>query len=740
MMKQLWVCTFSLAFVGAAVGRTFPVTLIEDGRALCAIRVSPMAPEEERTAAADLARYLQRMSGADVPVIAGENTGPPPMWIYVGKEFAEDERLLQQAAASESGFVILVRPNEIRLAGTSPRATAYAVYHLLEQLGCRWFMPGEIGQVVPGMPTVQLEEQELVELPDFEGRHMQGEEQWSLHNKLGGPHFPPSHSWNRWLPPKEHFEEHPQFYSLINGERQPRQLCTSNPTVIEQVAKSIRQYLREHPDVRWVGIGPDDGRGFCECDNCCALDTGDWDPYGNDICITDRFLTFGNAVAAKVHEEFPEAHFAYYIYSIYQQPPLKVRPDPSIIGALAPISLCRAHGLNNPICPERNFWKGLIDGWTDVMEQVYHRGYSYNLAGVQAPFSLVHVWREEVPYCKQQGIKGFRVETQISWASHMPNPYIMPKLFWDADADVGALLDDYFSKFFGPAARPMHRYWQRMDTALRDAPYHTGSSYDVPHWYPAQVVNAGRRDLRRAAKLALTPMQKERVRISQLAHEYLEAFLALLEHQNACEFAAACDDMERMVELARTLQAYDPPMLSTRLVPRFIDRFWRAALEEGRERTAGGNELVAAMPNRWKFFLDPYDAGEGQSFQSDETSDVGWQELPTYSSSWSNQGLRYYRGHAWYRTHVTVPARFRGRQVFLWFGAVDEAAKVWVNGEAVGGTPDRHNASAPFEVEVTNAIRWGEPNLIAVKVTNVKVNELGTGGIVKPVMLWAKGA
>ena len=46
--------------------------------------------------------------------------------------------------------------------------------------------------------------------------------------------------------------------------------------------------------------------------------------------------------------------------------------------------------------------------------------------------------------------------------------------------------------------------------------------------------------------------------------------------------------------------------------------------------------------------------------------------------------MRYYKGLAWYRQALDVPAEFAGKRVFLWCGGVDEKAKVWVNGKVIG--------------------------------------------------------
>ena len=300
----LCVCTIVIAA---------PVTLVDNAESYYTIFIVDDADEVVEEAAAQLDLYLTKIAGVD------ELTPAParPVRIEIGAA-AQNDVLRQRAAADESGYFVEVARDVVRLAGTTPAATAYAVYHLLEHLGCRWFMPGEIGEVVPRMDTITLERTAVVELPDFTARQLQalteGSETWQLRNRLGGPYYPGAHSFNRLVPPALYFDRRPEYYALVNGKRQPTQLCTSNPEVIALVAESIAAIHRVDPSKIWFGIGPNDGGGFCECDACRALDTGDWDPFSNDISITDRFLTFANAVAELVHEEYPEIKFGFYVY------------------------------------------------------------------------------------------------------------------------------------------------------------------------------------------------------------------------------------------------------------------------------------------------------------------------------------------------------------------------------------------------------------------------------------------
>jgi len=49
------------------------------------------------------------------------------------------------------------------------------------------------------------------------------------------------------------------------------------------------------------------------------------------------------------------------------------------------------------------------------------------------------------------------------------------------------------------------------------------------------------------------------------------------------------------------------------------------------------------------------------------------------------------------------------------------------------------NGWEPAELDITRMVKFKQPNLIAIKVTNEKVNELGTGGIQRPAMIWSPG-
>jgi hypothetical protein len=739
MMKYFAFFLFGLLCMtlpGQSAGR---VTLVENSTPKAVLVLPPEPAVYETLAAKEIADYLQQISGAKLDTVAAADAaagralaidGVP---ILIGRSFLAGN---QQAALSEKaidGKLLLdIMPDAVNVAGVG-EGTLFAAYELLERLGVRWFMPGRLGTVVPSTKTVALDIGRSVQTPSFPARHFQmGYPEWQRRLRCGGPMFPAAHG----LPVHPSlFAEHPEYFALVNGQRRASQVCVSNPEVVKLVTESVRQFFRKNPNERVIGLGPNDGSGFCQCENCRALEGGDYDPFSGELSTTDRYIWIFNQVLDGIKDEFPNKKIGFYIYHTYMRPPVKQKPDPRITGALAPITLCRVHGPNNPLCSEAGYYQWLAGEWGKLIPELWDRGYWSNLACPGLPFILVHRLREQIPFGKQAGITGWRVETFHHWGTELPSMYVAGKLMWNADADVDALLDDFAAQFFGPAQKPMRRYVTLMDEALRDADYHTGCSWDMPNFYPPALRKEARALLVQARKLAgRNNIYAERVQMMTQTLDYLDAFIAMLDGRAKGDLAGAKAALDRANAVIKTLSAYDPPMVDTRLMAYYLGAFFANTTESGGARVTGGNQPLAIFRDEWEFLLDTDRVGEDLGWWRSDLPGGNWQRMKTSSASWSNQGLRYYKGLAWYRQTVKLPESSRGKRVFLWCGGVDEKAKVWVNGKPVGIS--HSSAFNPFEFDATDAVIPGGENTVVMCVANLTLDELGTGGIVSPVMFY----
>jgi len=151
----------------------------------------------------------------------------------------------------------------------------------------------------------------------------------------------------------------------------------------------------------------------------------------------------------------------------------------------------------------------------------------------------------------------------------------------------------------------------------------------------------------------------------------------------------------------------------------------------------GQTNLIANIPARkttslngtWHFIVDPYQNGDGSRYYENRKP-KGPQDLVEYDfatsptlkvpGDWNSQreDLLWYEGSIWYERNFSYQTS-SGKRAFLYFGAVNYRAVVYLNGEKVG---EHVGGFTPFNFEVTGKIHSGE-NFVVVQVDNTRLAE-----------------
>jgi hypothetical protein len=753
-----WIAAASCLVVGGPVRGA---VLVEQGVARATIVLPDDADDNERLAAAELVDHVRSISGAELPVVTTAAPRPASA-ILVGR--AADPSLDERARAQGDdpwAFALVVDDTAVHLRGLSSQGTLAAAYELLERLGVRWYMPGDIGRVLPRSETVRLDPLATAQAPAFIGRpgsRHPAAEVWNRRLRANGGARFSSHGMQGFHTAslrKKLFAAHPEYFALIGGERRNTQLCLTNSVdgleqneVFQHVLTAIREMLRADPKLNLIShVNPNDGAGHCECDRCRALDPPFLSPFaGLEPSYTDRYVWFINNLAAALEQEFPDVTYGFFAYHTHMVPPVRVKPHRSIAITLAPIHVCRRHGPNNQACTESESPLVVLRHWMTHVppEKVAWYAYGFNLSDPGFPFSQVHRMREEIPAVRARGVTRWTGGPADAWAPHLPTMYLMAKLLWDPSVDVDSLLEEFYEKFYGPAAVSMKAYHEHLDHRLRDGGFHAGGVWDVPHVFDAAWrERAGL--LLDAAERETDGLQAQRVAIQRRLLEMLDAYCESRAARDAFDFVGERIAMERARDRRDDLlRDFEFPMLFPRqaesLFSRFVER--PAVLHE---QTTGGadSHVVARLAHEWDFMLDVGNWGRYAGFQLPVASGANWQRIRT-DLPWSQQGLHHYYGAAWYRQGVHVPAEFQGRPVRLWFSGVNDTADVWINGRYVGGNHEGAEfdldafgaAFVPFQVDASSALVYGANNTIVVRAERKRTGELGVGGLVGPVMLY----
>lgn len=95
-----------------------------------------------------------------------------------------------------------------------------------------------------------------------------------------------------------------------------------------------------------------------------------------------------------------------------------------------------------------------------------------------------------------------------------------------------------------------------------------------------------------------------------------------------------------------------------------------------------------------------------------------------WESKLSGIGDVSYRGAAWYQREISVPDSWKGKRVFLKFGAVDWEAKVWVGSKCVG---EHAGGYTPFQFDITQAVTFGGRDTVTVRAFDMTDRSTPTG-------------
>jgi beta-glucuronidase len=117
----------------------------------------------------------------------------------------------------------------------------------------------------------------------------------------------------------------------------------------------------------------------------------------------------------------------------------------------------------------------------------------------------------------------------------------------------------------------------------------------------------------------------------------------------------------------------------------------------------------------WQFQLDPRNEGE----QAGWANSLPSPRLIPAPASWNDlfDDVADYLAHAWYSRETCIPKTWEGQKVFLRIYSAVYAAKVWLNGEAIGEHMGGH---LPFGFEITGKVRVGQSNRLAIRVENLQ--------------------
>jgi len=490
---RLWILAFSLlgfALFGFAVqAATAPsLVLTEKGVTDYLIVVDTDAVPAERTAARELQLHLERVTDAAFPIV---NTTPQDLpgdhCLYVGSGKRFHEAVPGAGEAGIDGIRVFSTNKGIYFGGDRPRGALYAVYTFLENtVGCHWWTPTE--SEIPHKPGLEVPAQDVAYTPPIQVRdtfyYHAFDPLFAVRNQLNGHmqeipdeyggHHPIlgwCHTFFQIMPPEEYFADHPEWFSMVDGERIDNgQLCLTNGEMRAEFIRNTLEWIRQHPEAGIISISQNDWRRQCECPRCRALAEHEGSEAG-------PVIDFVNEVAAAVETEYPDVLVMTLAYSYTRQAPLHVRPRHNVA-----IRLCSIEcDFSKPLAtgPRNADFLQDIHKWSKIAKHLYVWNYVTNFS----QFLLPHPnWDGLAPdlrlFVDHKAIGVFEQGDRRSTCGdfHALRPWLMAKLLWNPNKDPDVLIRTFLDGYYGPAGDPLWEYIQVTRKAINEANIELGCS------------------------------------------------------------------------------------------------------------------------------------------------------------------------------------------------------------------------------------------------------------------------
>lgn len=360
--------------------------------------------------------------------------------------------------------------------GFDERGSFNAVCGYLRSLGVRWYMPGEIGEVLPEMASIPLPEIDETVHPDFEVRRFNDRFStstdptmyWMMRLGTRDPYgLMVAHGMDGMTRPDILKELHPDWFALYGGKRdldtteRLNHLCYSNPELFEATVRYARAQFDVY-DYATVSIMPPDAYiAICQCELCEGKDVPEMGARGK---LSNHVWDFVNRVAKEVGKTHPDKKIVCCAYGANTDPPTNIdQLEPNvqviIVGGRRPRSTDEE---------QRQAIRQLRAGWKEKTQNPYmiFENYPFTARGTYLPAFVAGTIGESINATKGES-SGEDIWLSFSQdfdtndiAFNHFQVYFTARMYWGGkEQDVMEMLDEYCRLFYGPAGTQMKEFF-----------------------------------------------------------------------------------------------------------------------------------------------------------------------------------------------------------------------------------------------------------------------------------------
>lgn len=386
-----------------------------------------------------------------------------------------DERLESLTA---DGFVIAERDGKVYIYGNNERGLRYGVYAFFENFCGVRYLTADV-DYIPEAASIEIPKDTFdLQNPAFEYRRLEYYQVYHNYDFADKLRLNASEEDRRWglfvhtffdlIPPEKYFEEHPEWYALIGGERKAAvggdysnvtQLCCSNDEMIAELIKNLGEMMKQRPDCDWWSVSQEDNEYFCQCEKCRE--------------IAEQTGTLGGPIyymIEKVAAEYPDKTISTLAYTYSFDIPKNIEFRDNVLIMFCPVEYYS--GINFGV-DENEYAEKFESVFTEFgkLTKIYLWDYIINFNNLMMPFPNLYILKNHLQYFADNNVtmvfmQGNREVGGDMWALR---EYVTAKLMWNPDLDTDELIDDFLNCYYGAAAPMMREYINLLTSKFEEA-------------------------------------------------------------------------------------------------------------------------------------------------------------------------------------------------------------------------------------------------------------------------------
>ena len=294
------------------------------------------------------------------------------------------------------------------------------------------------------------------------------------------------HNFNYWIPGSVYGKSHPEFFAEINGKRinpsggdtllLSEQLCTTNPELRREIVARMADYCAAHPEIKTISLIPNDGFGWCECENCSKFydknKKGDFYSVSEHVYKADViYHDLLREVSSELQKVRPDIQVTFCAYINYCAPSAGFKLERGMAVHMAVYWRCINHTIEDEKCCINPNYARDIQAWCraknggEVNIYEYFMGVNYYLS---LPMLHLEEMFHEMALYSQWGVDGILTQFHVAhWSVYGINYRLMAQAA--RGEKMEAAIQGFFTGLFGGDAACAESFYREIKKMLLNA-------------------------------------------------------------------------------------------------------------------------------------------------------------------------------------------------------------------------------------------------------------------------------